>query len=956
MGTGRALIGRDRELVSLKRALVRAAAGEGSIVLLAGEAGVGKTRLTEELAELAEGPALRGAASEGTTGPYGPIAGALRSFLRQRPEGLGDCGPLRPHVSLILPELGEAAKQTDRETLFEAVRCALETAAAAGAQLVVLDDLQWSDAATLDLLAALAPHIDELPLLIVAAYRSDELGRDHPLRRLRDELRRAGRLDELALGPLSADASGELAAQVLGGEVDPDLAATVHDRAQGYPFFVEELTAALLAGGAIREADGRFELADSPGVPIPDTIRDAVLMRIAGISAPARAAAESAAVAGERFRLDPVARLATDEGLSELVERGLIAETEPGWASFRHSLAREAIYEDVPWLRRQSLHRGLAQMLEESGGAPAEVAAHWRGARDEARAREALLRAVEEFRAAYAYRDAAAAGREALELWPHDEDPAGRRDAIEAYGECAQLAGDLAEAARAWREAAAIRRTEGSDRARGELEQRLAGVYSLLGDRARALVARRTAAEAYEAADMPADAAANRIVAASYLQSSGGHAEAAELAATAASEADGAGRPDLRARALGFEGAARAKRGEFEPGLEKVRAGLSIALEHNLTAEAADLYQRLGTVLETSADYAGAREALDSALSLCGPLDQPGPEQGCVACMAYVLRELGEWDRATELCEELNADPETPDGVRVVTDGILGSIHAFRGDLAAARPPLESCLRISGRLDVLSMYVDSAAALAWVATLEGEPERARAHCRFVVDRWARSEDRHYAVWGLRLAASILAREGDSAGVQASAEALAAIASQTGHADALAALAHALGETAMLEGDAAVAAEHFGRALELHDSLEIPFERAQIELRAGVALAAADERDEGLVQLTSAHRAARRLGSRPLAAAAAAEVAALGESVEGRLGRRAAAEAEGGGLSRRELEVLRLAAEGQTNREIAGQLYLSPRTVDMHVRNMLAKLGCRSRMEAATKARKLELIP
>ena len=253
------------------------------------------------------------------------------------------------------------------------------------------------------------------------------------------------------------------------------------------------------------------------------------------------------------------------------------------------------------------------------------------------------------------------------------------------------------------------------------------------------------------------------------------------------------------------------------------------------------------------------------------------------------------------------------------------------------------------------MQVDSIAALAWLAALDGDADEARSHCRFLLERWERSEDHHYAVWGLRLAATLFAGEGDSAGAHACAEALASIASESGHDDALAALAHALGETALLEGEPEVAAEHFGRALALHANLDIPFERVQIQLRAGVALAAAGEREQGLERLDGAYRSARKLGSRPLAAAVAAEVAGLGESVERRLGRRAAAEAEGGGLSRRELEVLRLAAEGQTNREIAGQLYLSPRTVDMHVRNMLSKLGCRSRTEAATKARKLELI-
>ena len=135
---------------------------------------------------------------------------------------------------------------------------------------------------------------------------------------------------------------------------------------------------------------------------------------------------------------------------------------------------------------------------------------------------------------------------------------------------------------------------------------------------------------------------------------------------------------------------------------------------------------------------------------------------------------------------------------------------------------------------------------------------------------------------------------------------------------------------------------------------MPFERAQIEHRAGVALAAAGERELALERLCDAYRTARKLGARPLASEVAREVAALGESVVGRLGARAAADADGGGLSRREREVVRLLAVGRTNREIAQDLFLSPRTVDMHVRNILRKLDCRSRVEAAGRARELGL--
>ena len=188
-----------------------------------------------------------------------------------------------------------------------------------------------------------------------------------------------------------------------------------------------------------------------------------------------------------------------------------------------------------------------------------------------------------------------------------------------------------------------------------------------------------------------------------------------------------------------------------------------------------------------------------------------------------------------------------------------------------------------------------------------------------------------------------------------ADALTRIASGTGHAYALGGLAHAIGENALLEGDVETAAEQLVRAVDIYRGLDVPFERASVELRAGVALAACGEREPALERLGDAYRTARKLGAQPLAKAAAGEVAALGESVSGRLGSRASADVDGAGLSRRELEVVRLIAVGRTNREVAQELYLSPRTVDMHVRNILRKLDCRSRVEAAHRAGELDLL-
>jgi len=948
-----AVIGRGPEREWLERALADALSGHGSLVLLAGEAGVGKTRLAEEALESAAPRFVRGAATSAGDA-YGPIAAALRSYLRIAPQGLSSCGPLRAHLALVLPELGEAARETDRATLLEAIRCALAAMASEAPVAILLDDLQWSDDATLETLAALAAPLREMRLLVVAAYRTDELPRGHQLRRLRNDLRRERLLRELVVDPLAADETAALAEHVLGEAPSARLARTLHERTQGLPFFVEELAAALHSGGRLTPTAAGLELALDADVPLPQTIRDAVLLRTAGLSDEARATAEAAATAGAAFDLELVASLGFESGLPELLAIGLIAEAEPGRAAFRHPLARDAVYEDIPWLRRRALHRTLAGALEERGETAAEIASHWLAAREDERGLDALVRAVGELSALHAHRDAARLARQALELWPGGERGAERVELLERHALCAELAGELAEAARSQREVVAARRAGGTGRALADAERRLAGICELQGDRERALAARRVAADAFAANGLPGDAAAERLIAAGYLQSAGSHSAAVELARLAGDEARRAERTDLRARALGLEGVARAKRGEFDEGVELVRSGLSLALEHELTVEAAEVYQRLGTALETAADYGGAREALSTAVGLCEASGDGSLEHVCLSCMVYVLRELGDWERATSLSEELRYPDATP-ATTMVADGVLGSILAFRGDSRRARPLLLRCLDTAARLDVVSMQVDSAAALAVLEEQGGALDAAHEHCRFLLERWERSEDHHYAVWGLRSAACLFARTGAVAEARACAGALSAIAASSGHADALAALAHALGETALQEGDADAAAEQLSRALELQANLDIPFERAQIGLRAGVALAAAGRREPALERLVDAHRTARKLGATPLAAQAADEVAKLGESIEQRLGRRAAAEHEHAGLSRRELEVMRMVASGHTNREIAAELVLSTRTVDMHVRNILAKLRCRSRTEAAGKASELGLL-
>jgi DNA-binding CsgD family transcriptional regulator len=952
----RDLIGRLGEQAALDQLLATTPAGGGGIVLLAGEAGVGKTRLLEACLARSSLMALKGETNELATPSYGPIIAALRAYLRTRPQGLAGCGPLLRYLAMLLPELGPAPNATDPGTLVEAIRCAFATIARDGPAVLVLDDLQWADNATLELLPALAGTLAHERFVIVGAYRNDEIGRGHPLRRLRNELRRARLLRELVVEPLDQAGTAALAARFLGQPPGPTLASTLHERTEGLPLFVEELAGALAERDLLRASEGGVELAAGTQLPIPDTLRDAVLLRLDGLPEAGLRLLELAAVVGTTFDLLLVEALAqSTDGLEALLERGLLVERAPGRAAFRHALAREAIYSDISWVRRRALHRQIAAGLEAQGAPPQAVAEHWLAARELERARAALLLAAQASCAIHAYRDAAGAGQRALDIWPEGVDESGRLDVLDQLGHCAQLCGMLPEAARAWREAADGRRVQGDPRGYAEAERKLAGIAELQAHWDRALAAREAAAQAFAAVGLPAEAAAERLSAAAHLRSAARYQSALNLLAHAAEEAASAQRPDLRARLLGLEGNVRARMGQLQEGLAMVQHGLALALEHNLASTAAEIYQRLADSLEHAGDYTAARETYLAAFDFCQTNAIPATAQLCVACLTVVLRQTGEWERAMALCREVLDSEHSSTHARAVASGMLGLLYVQRGQPRRAQPHLLEAAALGRRIELAALELLAAWGLALLAELNGADETAAEHCRCVLSRWEQIEDRHYAVAPLRWAVSFFATRNDDAQARACANALARIASATGQPEALSALAHALGELALLDGNPQQAAQQFDQALDLLGGTTVPACRAITQLRAGVACAAADRRDAAVAHLTSAYRTARKLGARPLAARIAQELEALGAPIAEQAGQEAAARLRSGGLTRRQREILQLVAQGQTNAEIARSLVLSPRTVEMHVANILAALDSRSRAEAVRRAADLNLL-
>lgn len=938
------LIGRDGEMGRLAELARAARTGHGALLLLAGEAGVGKTALARAALAGAGFRTLEAAATETPGPPFRAVEALLRGHLRRRPALLADQPGLRRHLAAVLPELAEGPDPDDPDAVRAAVVAAfLEMAREVPLGLLV-DDLQWSDEATLDVLRVMAEAADSSTMLILCAYRNDAIPRSHPIRRLRTDLRRSGRLLEMTLEPLDAADTGLLLSRVLGAPAGADELAAVYTRTEGLPFFVEELGRAL----------GRAGRGDS--LTLPESVRDAVLARVNGLRDATRQALGAAALIGQRFDLGLLASLDVDrDALDEITDCGLVVDDGDGACRFRHALVREAIVADLSWSRRRTLHRQLAEALEGEAAPPSTVASHWISAGDRERGRRSLLAAAAVAEGMGAYRDAAATLSQALDVWPSGVDGDLRILVLERLGRAAGLFGDAAAATRAWDEAVAAL-AAGDDLGRlGAARRSLAGALELQGAFDRALTVHQDAAEAFAAAGELGPAAVEHLQVAARLRSSASYSGALSVLAVAEEEARSSGRADLLMRIAALEGNVRCRAGDGERGLARVREALDRALSEGEVGAATEVYQRLADSLEHAGDYRRARDTYLEATDFCRANGASTGADLCLACLTWVLRQLGDWDRAAEVCREVLESASGTLHTETVAHEVLGSIELYRGRASRARPHLVSAGALARQIDLFAIELDSAVHLARLDALNGRTDAALERAASALDRWERTDcERHYSVPLLRWTAALAAEAGSAPLVRRCTAALARIAAGTG-AEALAALAHALGETAMLEGDHAGAAGRFRQALAVTADLDLPMERAEIELRAAAALVSAGRREEAVERLVSAYRTARRLRAAPLATAVAARMSALGERVDRRLGRIAAARAENGGLSRRELEITRLVAAGRTSPEIARHLSLSPRTVEMHVHNVLVKLDCRTRVDITRRAAELGLL-
>ncbi|MDQ6670742.1 MAG: AAA family ATPase, partial [Chloroflexota bacterium] len=467
------LVGREREQAEVTDAFEAALAGSGRLLLLSGEAGIGKTRLAQELAALASRRGClvaTGRCYEAQLGVafYYPFMEALATVYAAAPAELREALPERwPYLQRLLPDIfpvaiqptSEAADQLHR--LLRAVTGFLHGCAARAREVLLLDDVQWADHASLDLLLYLVRHTRSEPLLIAATCRELGPGSGQGLRRALVDLQREGLPQRVRLQQLSRSATGDLLAERLGaGGLSAELLDLIHGATEGNPFFAIEVLQTLRARGRLVQAGQRWVSQPGEFVSAPDTVRESILERHAHLSPTAAAAIDAATALGPAFLVEELAAVtgldedAVKDALVEAARAGFIrlpagpatrSASDDSYA-FVHGLSHQALYERVPPHRRRRLRLRAAEVLKQlrptlRARRAAELARHLQLADEPAQAVPYVLLAGDQAEALFAHHEAAQHYRAARHLAAELGDRAAEAQALLGLGRSLLAAG-----------------------------------------------------------------------------------------------------------------------------------------------------------------------------------------------------------------------------------------------------------------------------------------------------------------------------------------------------------------------------------------------------------------------------------------------------------------------------------------------------------------------------------
>jgi len=959
-------VGREAELAQLAGWLEEAREGRPRVVIVGGEAGVGKSRLVEEFRRIADerGAAwLFGAAADYGAGglPFGALVQAFRPIASE-PSVIARLGPARAELARLFPSLGAShAGQADDATagnsdgfsqvrLLEALLGLLVTVARQRPVVLVLEDIHWADASTRELLAFLARNLGGTPLLVVATYRSDDVGRGHPLRRYLAELGRLAGVERLDLSRLDRSELRQLAEAIRGRDLDDDLVGRLYARSQGNAYFSEELLAA----------------ADShPAMTLPGSVRDLLLARLEALAETTRAMLAAAAVIGsaDEQLLREVTGLAEADvtrALHEAIDHAVLEPaggTDGRTYAFHHALAKEAIYGDLVSAERRRLHRRVAEVLAagapglaDDGVLPARLAHHWRSAGEPREALAASWRAGEASERMHAYPEASLHYEHTLEFWDSvaeagDLTGVDRAEVAYRAGRAAHWANDHARGTALLRSALESLGPEADAERAAQVRLELLPSLVMGGE----TEAARGAREELEALG-PACSTATRLDILNrltwYFEHFGDLTRSLELAREALPLAEATG-DDRRIAALrGFAGRSSAFLEDPAQGLAELELALAIARRAGVPDLSGTIEKDVGIVLQSAGRYEEAIAAFERSQRQLEPLGLRNTTRHTEAEIAFALHRLGRWQEADAALERALIPPAIEWGyvVRAYVLVATGRLEEAERELRRAWPSVEAS-------QASTSFGPYFTALGHKALWEGRPVDALAAAEEGLRRVATTQNFRWicesSALGVRAAADAGAtRRADGEGL------LDVLRSRTNEgrpemrmfeAEGRAWLATAEAEMSRFDDRPDPAA--WERAVGAWRATGRPHELAYVLFRQAEATLASGPREDARAPLSEAWAQASLAGARLIVGA----IEGLARRARLEVGEvsRAAATADSYGLTARERDVLALLARGSTDQQIAETLFISPKTASVHVSNIKAKLGVEHRIEAAT---------
>jgi DNA-binding CsgD family transcriptional regulator len=999
-------VGRTSELDVLRSAADIAASGSASLVLIGGEAGVGKSRLVAETASrlrddgwlVLEG----GSVAVGGEGlPFGPVVEALRTLARTvGPERIAEAaGPSLPELARLVPELADTIPEPPTGTspadwlqvrIFEGVLRLLGRLGATTPVLFVIEDINWADRSTRDLLAFLARNVRDERLLLIGTYRADELDRRHPLAAWLAEAERQPRVERIELARFERDDLVELLTAIASAPPALDVVESIARRSDGNAFFAEELAAAVDEAGQRR-------------MRLPDTLRGVLLARLSGRTEMTTHLIEVAAVAGRQVDHDVLADvcgMAASElqtSLHEAVDAQLLVVGVDGATerySFRHALLQEAAYDELLPSERRTLHAAYARAIERrpvGGGAAAadrlaELAHHWSAAHEPALALHAAIEAGDASQAIYAFAEAARQFERAIEVWeavPSSDRPVDRdlADLYDAASAAATVVGDGERAVELARRAIELvdHMPDDDVARRARARERLGTAAWLAGDTATSIRLLEEAVDLLDGSPPSTDQARVLAGLAGNLMVAGRSSESVPFAERAIEQARAIGAPAIEARALDVLGVDRAALGDIAQGIELLRAAVKIATAAGDPTEIPRSHANLSTVLEMGGFV---EEAYTESVAGLEAVRRLGDELGfgifLSANAAAMLIEMGRYAEAADLLEPQIA--QVLPGVSTFHVHVtLAHLAVRTGDLSAARDHLAIAESAASRVEDAQFVIDLRTFGTEIALWDGDPAAALAIARDGFERLGAVDDAvllgQLAIPAVEAAAdlAVIARAArDQVAIDHAVRAAREVVdlyrsatSQLTDTDELG--AHEIGwRMAICEAELARATgdddplswEAIQPALAARPA---PFLEAYVLWRGAEALAGTGDIQSAAAPLRGSHAIAARIGAalldariEGLARRLRINLTERPRSSRSRAPAAPARPADPFGLTARERDVLALLAEGYTNRRIAETLFISRSTAGVHVSNILGKLGVTTRTEAAAVAVRLGL--